>query len=172
MTLKKGLKMVAVPVLLGSFVLLSFVGLQAQGNRVKQTDANNRGSIYVGEQGKGTVQGNAELAGQAKITATDAVKAAEGAYPGYTANGVGIENENGYLIYSVKMFDKSGKVLDVKVDAGDAKILAVDKSADNDSETNDSRRESEKNENESENEHENRHDTDNEQNDQHGEHEG
>ncbi len=172
MTLKKRLKMVVVPVLVGGFVLLSFAGLQAQGNRTKQIGTNNKGSIYVGEQDKGTAQGNAELTKQAGITTTDAVKAAASAYPGYTADGVRIENENGYLIYSVKMFDKSGKVLDVKVDAGDAKILAVDTSADDDRETNDSKRESEKNRQENENEHENKHDTDNEQNDQHGEHEG
>ncbi len=168
MTLKKRFKIVAVSILAGSFVLLSVAGLQAQGSRTKQTDTSNKGSIYAGEHEKGTAQGDAELAGQARITAADAVKAASNAYPGYTTDRVEIENENGYLIYSVKMLDKSGKVLHVKVDAGDAKILAEDKSADNDGETNDSRRESEKNGNE----HENGHDTDNKQNEQQGEHEG
>lgn len=38
----------------------------------------------------------------------------------------GLENENGYLVYSVEILKQDGIVADVKVDAGTGKVLRVD----------------------------------------------
>ncbi len=66
------------------------------------------------------------LAGMAKITADQAKEAALAQFPGATVNKVELENENGSVVYSVQLTDKSGKAQDVKVDAGNAKVLATE----------------------------------------------
>lgn len=66
------------------------------------------------------------LAGMAKITADQAKEAALAQFPGATVNKVELENENGNVVYSVQLTDKSGKAQDVKVDAGNAKVLATE----------------------------------------------
>ena len=96
----------------------------------QKSDENQRED--EGKDNESEAQENAALAGKAKITKDEAIKAAETAQPGYTAEEAGVENENGYLIYGVEMSDQSGKALEVKVDAGDGKVLAVE----NDSEEN------------------------------------
>lgn len=67
---------------------------------------------------------SASLAPLAKITAEDAKAAAAAAQPG-TARSVQLENEDGNVVYAVTVDTASG-VLDVKVDAGNAKVLAAD----------------------------------------------
>ena len=69
---------------------------------------------------------SAALAPLAKITAADATKVAVAAVPG-TAGTAALENENGNLVYSVVITAANGTV-DVKVDAGNGKILAQDSS--------------------------------------------
>lgn len=64
------------------------------------------------------------LASQAKITTDQAKEAALAAVPG-TVNKIELDNENGYLVYSVEIGDK-----EVKVDANTGKVLKID--ADND----------------------------------------
>ena len=66
------------------------------------------------------------LAGMAKITADQAKEAALAQFPGATVGKVDLENENGNVVYSVQLTDKSGKAQDVKVDAGNAKVLATE----------------------------------------------
>jgi len=66
------------------------------------------------------------LAGMAKITADQAKEAALAQFPGATVGKVDLENENGNVVYSVQRTDKSGKAQDVKVDAGNAKVLATE----------------------------------------------
>lgn len=61
----------------------------------------------------------AELGKLAKITVDEAKAAAVEANPGTTAVKVELDNENGYLVYSVEL--SSGA--DVKVDAGTGKVL-------------------------------------------------
>lgn len=68
---------------------------------------------------------DASLAGQAKITLAQAQQAAQAAAPG-TLIGSGLDNENGCLVYSVEIRSADGKIHDVKVDAGTAKILHQD----------------------------------------------
>jgi len=68
---------------------------------------------------------DASVAGQAKITLAQAQQAAQSAAPG-TLIGSGLDNENGCLVYSVEIRSADGKIHDVKVDAGTAKILHQD----------------------------------------------
>jgi hypothetical protein len=67
---------------------------------------------------------NAALAPLAKISAADATSAALAAVPG-TAGTATLENENGNVVYSVIVTTSTGTV-DVKVDAGNGKVLAQD----------------------------------------------
>ena len=71
------------------------------------------------------------LAGLATITADDAGRAALSTRSG-TVSDIHLENENGSVVYSVRVDTGNGTV-DVKVDAGTAGVLAVD-SADGDGE--------------------------------------
>ncbi|MEA3216814.1 MAG: hypothetical protein QOJ19_2970 [Acidimicrobiia bacterium] len=87
---------------------------------------------------------SASLAGLAKVTADDAKAAAVAAHPG-TARSVELEEEDGNVVYAVTVDTASGS-LDVKVDAGNAKVLAAhsddghdgpDENGGTDTETND-----------------------------------
>jgi hypothetical protein len=64
----------------------------------------------------------ADLSSLAKITADSAKAVALQANPGTTATKVELDNENGCLVYSVKLSNGS----DVKVDAGNGAILHVE----------------------------------------------
>ncbi len=66
------------------------------------------------------------LAGMAKITADQAKEAALAQFPGATVAKVELDNEDGNVVYSVQLIDKSGTSQDVKVDAGNGKVLATE----------------------------------------------
>ncbi len=74
-------------------------------------------------------QESAKLASLAKITLDQAKTAALKVVPG-TVTKVSLDNENGYLVYSVEIRTNTGLV-DVKVDAGNGAVLAQDKGQDN-----------------------------------------
>ncbi|HHY78787.1 MAG TPA: PepSY domain-containing protein [Thermoanaerobacter sp.] len=74
-------------------------------------------------------QESAKLASLAKITPDEAKAAALKVVPG-TVTKVSLDNENGYLVYSVEVKTANG-VVDVKVDAGNGTVLAQDKDQDN-----------------------------------------
>ncbi len=59
------------------------------------------------------------LAALAKITANQAIAAAQAAYPGTQVKKVELENENGCLIYAVELSNG----LELKVDAGNGKVV-------------------------------------------------
>jgi len=61
----------------------------------------------------------ADLAALAKITAEQAMAAAQAAYPGSKVLKVELENENGCLVFCVNLSNG----LEVKVDAGTAAVL-------------------------------------------------
>jgi len=61
----------------------------------------------------------ANLSALAKITAEQAMAAAQTAYPGSKVQKVALENENGCLVFSVNLSNG----LEVKVDAGTAAVL-------------------------------------------------
>jgi uncharacterized membrane protein YkoI len=128
MGFKNTLKKVWIPVIAGSFVLMSFVAVQARDNKPQQPGSDAKGSVFVGEEQEGEFQENMALVSSAKISMEQAVNAAKVAYPDYKAVGTTLENENGFLMYAVQMVDDSGKALNVKVDAGNAKVLAAGKS--------------------------------------------
>jgi uncharacterized membrane protein YkoI len=73
--------------------------------------------------------------GLATITADEASAAAVSATGG-AAGKVELENENGNVVYGVEITAPDGNQLDVKVDAGNASVLA--KESDNDHESADS----------------------------------
>jgi len=64
----------------------------------------------------------AVLAGMAKIQLVSAVDMALKAVPG-KAFKAELENENGYLVYGVEIAKADSQVVDVKVDAGNGKVL-------------------------------------------------
>ncbi len=88
-----------------------------------QPDQQLSGSVSAPE----TKGGNepteaAALQAAAKITPEQAKQAALAARPG-TVNKVELDNENGSVVYSVEI-TANGAMTDVKVDAGNAKVLA------------------------------------------------
>ncbi len=92
-------------------------------------DPSLDGSIQAPEDESASEADEAKaLEGLATVSAADAEKAALAAVPGGTVNGTELGNENGSVVYEVDMTDANGKALEVKVDAGNAKVL--DQSAD------------------------------------------
>lgn len=77
-----------------------------------------KGSIWIGNE--------AEHAAKAGILIDTAINAALQAVPG-TVIGAALENENGYLVYGVEIVKADQQIMDVKVDAGNGKILKVDR---------------------------------------------
>jgi uncharacterized membrane protein YkoI len=68
----------------------------------------------------------AALAALAKINEADARNAALAKFPGATVQKAALGDENGTLIWEVALTDASGGAQEVKVDAGNAAILAVE----------------------------------------------
>ena len=66
----------------------------------------------------------------ATTTPKQAKAAAIAVVPG-TAGTVELDNENGYVVYSVQVIGAKDKAVDVKVDAGNAKVLAQEADGDN-----------------------------------------
>jgi uncharacterized membrane protein YkoI len=74
-----------------------------------------------------------ELTNLAKITEEEAKTAAIRKIGG-TVNKVELENENGNVVYSVEM-TKNNKETDVKIDAGNGKVLKIDDGVDDEKES-------------------------------------
>jgi uncharacterized membrane protein YkoI len=75
----------------------------------------------------------AQLTNLAKITEEEAKTAAIRKI-GVTVNKVELENENGNVVYSVEM-TKNNKETDVKIDAGNGKVLKIDDGVDDEKES-------------------------------------
>jgi hypothetical protein len=86
--------------------------------------AKTAGSISV----KG--EDEAGFAGMAKIPLDSAIQAALAAVPGKVVK-TELENENGYLVYGIEIAKADREMADVKVDAGDGKVLKVDTDREN-----------------------------------------
>ncbi|MDD3363550.1 MAG: PepSY domain-containing protein [Syntrophomonas sp.] len=147
MVFKEVLKKFSIPLLAGAVVFGSVAGgthvfaatTQTQSAVTQESNVQTpdyTASITVGQQDNGVdenkVDGDeakedAALASMAKISKDEAANSAKSAYPEYTVNSNDLGDENGNLVYEVKMADKTGAVLEVKVDAGNAKVLAADK---------------------------------------------
>lgn len=96
------------------------------GPRQQQPAYTSSIAVPQNQTGQSETDEAAALLSQAKITADAAKAAALAKFPGATARGVGIDNENGALVYSVSLTDSAGKGQDVKVDAGNGAVLHVE----------------------------------------------
>jgi uncharacterized membrane protein YkoI len=76
-----------------------------------------------------TAPDGAAVDGLAKISAADALAAAQTATGG-TAGKVELENESGNVVYGVEITQPDGTKLDVKVDAGTGAVLAKESDGD------------------------------------------
>ena len=91
----------------------------------EQQDPARNGSVQAPEKaGADETAEGAALQTRAKITPDEAKQAALAAVPG-TVNKVELDNENGTVVYSVEITG-AGRTTDVKVDAGNGKVLAQD----------------------------------------------
>ena len=82
-----------------------------------------RSSVTAPEQEHGSERAEAQaLQSKATVSAAEARSAALAAVPG-TAGEVELENENGNVVYGVDVKKADGAQVDVKVDAGNARVL-------------------------------------------------
>jgi uncharacterized membrane protein YkoI len=90
---------------------------------------------------KGTIQisnqDEAQFAGLAKISMDFAMNEALKQVPGKVLRAE-LENENGYLVYGVEIAKADHQMADVKIDAGNGKILKIDQGKDEGHEREDS----------------------------------
>ncbi len=119
----------ALGVLAGSAGIASAVSSTAQPAPAPTEDQTQdpilNGSVQSPEvEGQSEADESVALRSLASITADDAGQAALAANPGATINAVQLENENGSVVYEVDMTDASGSAIEVKVDAGNAAVLA------------------------------------------------
>ena len=68
----------------------------------------------------------AALAGLAKLTESDARNAALAKFPRATVQKASLEDENGSVVWAIQLTDANKSVQEVKVDAGNGAILAVE----------------------------------------------
>lgn len=102
---------------IGSVVLAACITIG--GVAMSAQKANPIGSIKIKSDDE------AGFAGMAKIPFDSAVKAALTAVQGKILR-VELENENGYLVYGVEVVKADRQIVDVKVDAGDGKVLKIE----------------------------------------------
>lgn len=79
-------------------------------------------SVTVADTGEGAAN-DAAPAAAAKITPDQARAAALAAVPG-TSGKIELDNENGNVVFGVEVTTATGSRIDVKVDAGNGKVLA------------------------------------------------
>ncbi len=109
--MKKG--RLVIGVVLSALVVFGGIALSAQ-------QANHTGSIQIKNEDE------AGFAGMAKISLDSAMNAALQAVPGKVLR-AGLENENSYLVYGVEIVKADRRVVDVKIDAGNGKVLKIDR---------------------------------------------
>lgn len=103
-------------IVLAALLAIGTVGLRAQ-------QANYSGSIKVKNGDE------AAFVEMAKISLDSAMNKALKQVPGKVLR-VELENENGYLVYGVEIAKTDHQTVDVKVDAGNGKILKIDQDND------------------------------------------
>jgi hypothetical protein len=75
-------------------------------------------------------ENEAGFAEMAKIPLDSAIQAALATVPGKVLRAE-LENENGYLVYGIEIVKADREMADVKVDAGNGKVLKVDTEREN-----------------------------------------
>lgn len=98
-----------------------------QGNEAADANEGEDQGNEANDTNEGEDQGNEaaeskQLQSLARIDQTTAEQAALEAVPG-TVKDTELENENGFVVYGVEIAGNDGKTYDVKVDAGNAKVL-------------------------------------------------
>ena len=103
------------------------LGLGGTGIAIAQSGGDAKAaytsSVTAPDSGSESEGNDAALAALAKITPDQAKAAALAAVPG-NAGQVELENEDGNVVFGVEVTTSAGKVIDVKVDAGNGKVLA------------------------------------------------
>ena len=103
------------------------LGLGGTGIAIAQSGGDAKAaytsSVTAPDSGTESEGNDAALTALAKITPDQAKAAALAAVPG-TAGQVELENEDGNVVFGVEVTTSAGKVIDVKVDAGNGKVLA------------------------------------------------
>jgi uncharacterized membrane protein YkoI len=89
------------------------------GTAISAEQANPAGSIPIKSEEE------AGFASMAKIPMDSAINAALKEVQGKVLRAE-LENENGYLVYGIEIAKTDHQIVDVKVDAGDGKVLKVD----------------------------------------------
>ncbi len=89
------------------------------GTAVSAQQASPAGSIQIKNEEE------AGFAGMAKVSMDSAINAALKEVQGKVLRAE-LENENGYLVYGIEIAKTDHQIVDVKVDAGDGKILKVE----------------------------------------------
>ena len=106
--------------IIGSGVLVT--GLAVDGSGFAKSDS--------GEVSGGTIriekQAEAEFPSMAKISMDQAVQKALASVQGQVLK-TELEDENGFLVYGIEVVSADKSVVDVKVDAGSGKVLALEK---------------------------------------------
>lgn len=126
--------------IIGSGVLAT--GLAVAGASFAKSDVSkvSSGTISIEKLDK------ADFPTLAKLTSYQAVQIALDAVPGKVLK-TELENGNGFLVYGVEVVTPDKAIMDIKVDAGSGKVLAMNKDdadgEDHDSGKNDSDRDSE-----------------------------
>lgn len=102
--------------------------MEIEDNDSQVQEPNYVGSIKVIDTNSNDeTSEEATLKGLAKISKADAEAFALTKVPG-TVVKTSLENENGYLVYSVEIKNAQGKVSDVKIDAGSGTVLNIESS--------------------------------------------
>lgn len=127
--------------LLAGGVAVAALGLGGTGIAIAQSGGDAKAaytsSVTVADTGENEAA-DAALAGLAKISPDQAKASALAAVPG-TAGQVELENEDGNVVFGVEVTTANGTRMDVKVDAGNGKVLAQDADDGNESEADSSK---------------------------------
>lgn len=114
-------------------------GPAGQSDQQNQDDPTYTGSVPAPNEGNDSgTETQADESAEAQalqdlatVTADQARDAALAAVPG-NAGKIELDNENGFVVYSVEITGADGTVTDVKVDAGNGQVLAQDAGGDED----------------------------------------
>jgi uncharacterized membrane protein YkoI len=110
---KKIMKKLSIVTIILLAALMSFGGIT-----VSAQQANQKGSIRIQSE-------EARFAEMAKISMDSAINAALKEVPGKVLRAE-LEEQDGYLVYGVEIAKADHQIVDVKVDAGNGKVLKID----------------------------------------------
>jgi len=121
-TLQKTLLITGTAAMLGATLPTVMAATRSAGVGALPTEVH-AGSIQIGPNGPQLNQ--AMLAAKARIEPGAAIATARQAMPGKVIR-ARLDDENGYLIWSVGIVTPNGDQHDLKIDAGNGKLLAAD----------------------------------------------